>query len=55
MNNIKFILIALIMTVIFVIGIKCGEHHVIKHQKIEKTSIGYEVDFDGEIYEYTED
>ena len=50
----KFVIIML-LAVAFVIGLKCGENHVIRHQKIEKSSIGYTVDFDGEIYEYTED
>lgn len=48
----KFILLICLLAVMFVAGLKCGEHHVINHQKIEKTDIGYQVDFDGNYYEY---
>ena len=48
----KDIIIICLITIVFVIGLKVGENHVIRHQKIENTSTGYIVDFDGEIYEY---
>jgi K+-transporting ATPase A subunit len=48
----KIIFIMLLIAVVFVCGLKVGENHVIRHQKIESTETGYLVDFDGEIYEY---
>ena len=48
----KIIFTILIIAIIFVIGLKVGENHVIRHQKIENTETGYLVDFDGEYYEY---
>ena len=50
----KKIIIIMLLAIAFVVGLKCGENHVIRHQKIEKSEIGYTVDFDGEIYEYTD-
>ena len=48
----KKLVIIMLLAVAFVIGLKCGENHVIRHQSISQTEYGYEVDFDGEIYEY---
>lgn len=47
-------LIIMIIAITFVIGLKVGENHVIRHQKIEKASYGYQVEFDGQIYKYGE-
>ena len=52
MNDSNKILIIFLITIAFIIGLKCGENHVIRHQKIESTPTGYSVNFDGEIYEY---
>lgn len=50
----KRVFLILLLVVIFVLGLKTGENHTIRHQKIEKTEYGYQVDFDGEIYDYIE-
>ena len=52
MKDINKIFIMLLLAVVFVIGLKVGENHVIRHQRIETTPTGYVVDFDGEFYEY---
>ena len=48
----KKMVIIILVALVFVIGLKVGENHVIRHQKIENTPTGYVVNFDGEIYEY---
>lgn len=54
-NDTKKMFLILLLTVVFVIGLKIGENHTIRHQQITKTEYGYQVNFDGNIYEYTED
>ena len=48
------IMIMLLIAVVFVVGLKIGENHVINHQHIEKTNTGYIVEFDGQNYKYAE-
>ena len=48
----KRIFLILLLAVVFVLGLKLGENHVIRHQSISKTEYGYQVNFDGEIYDY---
>ena len=48
------ILLIILIAILFVVGLKIGENHVIREQKITKTSYGYEVEFDGQIYKYGE-
>lgn len=52
MNDIRKILLICLIAVTFAVGLKVGENHVIRHQKIESTETGYLVDFDGNYYEY---
>ena len=53
MKQIKVILIIGIIALAFAFGVTVGEKTVIKHQHIEKTSTGYIVEFDGELYDYS--
>lgn len=55
MKDRKFYIITFIVVVAFVLGLKLGENHTIRHQKIEKTNTGYSVEFEGRTYNYTED
>jgi len=51
-KDFKILILIFLIAVTFAVGLKVGENHVIRHQKIESTETGYLVDFDGEIYEY---
>ena len=52
MKDYKVYVVTLIIVVAFVVGLKLGENHVIRHQEITQTDSGYSVNFDGVIYEY---
>lgn len=54
-KNLKFTLTVLILAMVFVIGSQVGTYYTLKHQVITKTSSGYTVELDGELYNYRED
>lgn len=51
----KFFIIVMLLVLVFLGGMRAGEYHTLKHQKIQKSATGYLVDYDGNYYEYTED
>lgn len=54
-KNLKFTLAVLVLAIVFVIGSQVGTYYTLKHQVITKTSSGYTVELDGELYNYKED
>ena len=54
-KNLKFTLTVLVLAIVFVVGSQVGTYYTLKHQVITKTSSGYMVELDGELYDYTED
>lgn len=51
-RGLRFVLLLCLVAVTFVLGLKVGENHVIRHQTIESTETGYIVNFDGNYYEF---
>lgn len=54
-KNLKFTLAVLVLAIVFVVGSQVGTYYTLKHQVIAKTSSGYTVELDGELYNYRED
>lgn len=54
-KNLKFTLAVLVLAIVFVVGSQVGIYYTLKHQVITKTSSGYTVELDGELYNYRED
>jgi hypothetical protein len=52
MKDVRIYLTICLIAIVFFMGLKCGENHVIRHQIIEKTETGFLVNFDGNYYEY---
>lgn len=54
-KNLEFTLTVLALAIAFVIGMQVGNYYTLRHQIITKTSSGYIVELDGELYHYRED
>lgn len=54
-KNLKFTLAVLVLAIVFVVGSQVGTYYTLKYQVITKTSSGYTVELDGELYNYRED
>ena len=51
-KDIKFYLIVGLLAIVFVLGIKAGERHAIRHQHIKQVNTGYTITLDGQKYYY---